>query len=77
MKANNYSRLHQTYTDSKNCDRYQIFKTQSNCPQQSWEEYKEPFGAFSISAAVRQPWGGCCGNCNCNCDEKQTATGIN
>lgn len=77
MKRNNYSRLHQTYTDSKKYDYYQTIKTQSNCPEQSLEKYKETFGAFSISAAVRQPWGGCCGNCNCNCNKKQTAIGIN
>ena len=50
-------------------------KTQLNCPKQTREDYKEPFGSFSISAAVRQPWGSSC----CNCpyyNENQTNIGV-
>ena len=75
MNTNNYSRLHQTYIMGDDCGQYQIFKTQKKCPKQTQEDSKEHFGAFSISAAVRQPWGGCCDNCS-NCNENQYITGV-
>lgn len=77
MNRNNYSKLHQNYVpcECNRCNQYQIFKTQLNCPNQTREDYKEPFGSFSISAAVRQPWGSSC----CNCpyyNENQTNIGV-
>ena len=53
MNRNNYSKLHQNYVpcECNRCNQYQIFKTQLNCPKQTRQDYKEPFGSFSISAA--------------------------
>jgi hypothetical protein len=79
---NNYSKLQQTYVhcNCQNCDKYRKFKTQEKCPKQTREDYREQFGSFSISAAVREPHGGCCSNCGCcsnyNCNNK-VMNGIN
>ena len=83
---NNYSKLQQTYVDCncQNCDKYRKFKTQEKCPKQTREDYREQFGSFSISAAVREPHGGCCSNCgccgncnNCNYCNNKSMNGVN
>jgi hypothetical protein len=87
MNRNNYSKLHTTYIGCHcpRCDMYKKLQSQDKCPKQKRESTTviEPYGAFSIRAAVRAPYGGC--DCNnwgypCQCEEcirEKVVEGVN